>query len=512
MPNQLPFSRPSASRRPISAPTVVAPRKSRVLGSAAPEAIMLGRLIDKGIGIAEKIGYDLDRNVLVLGPNGTGKGTCIAIPNLLRLGGKRSVVATDPKCELAAVTAPYRRTLGPVVIINPFNLLVDWPGYEDLKSDGLNPLVGLDPESPSFNAQVALIAEAMITVDPKDPHWGTSGRALTAMLVSATVLEAREKGVAPSMARFREMLSEYSEEPNAGNEFEGRGIPELALKLMNSKLPGLRNKAAQFVVWNRETQGIASTVRSQTEPFDDDEIATDMAKGSFDFRTLKERPTTVYIVLPPEMMERHSKWLRLILIAALAAVMRPRRDGEPKVLFLLDEFFALGRLEIIERVWALVRGYGVQIMPIVQDLGQLKKLYAESWETFVGMAGAVVSFAANDMSTAEWLSRRAGETTRKISSKSTSFSQGFSSGSSGGKGHPLQNSGENWGSSTNYNESEIKVPMLTPHKFFGLPPSFLALFLAGLSDMAPVYAPPYFDVEQLWRRARNNPYYVNKEK
>ena len=48
--------------------------------------------------------------------------------------------------------------------------------------------------------------------------------------------------------------------------------------------------------------------------------------------------------------------------------MRPRQRGCAKTLFLLDEFFALGHLEIISTVWALVRGYGVQMMPILQDM------------------------------------------------------------------------------------------------------------------------------------------------
>jgi len=119
---------------------------------------------------------------------------------------------------------------------------------------------------------------------------------------------------------------------------------------------------------------------------------------------MKREPVTVYLILPPDMMERHAKWLRLILTAALQASMRPREAGEPRVLFMLDEFAALGHLSIIETVWALVRGYGIQIMPVFQDLNQLKAIYKERWETFIGMAGAVASFAPNDLTTAEWLS------------------------------------------------------------------------------------------------------------
>ena len=73
------------------------------------------------------------------GPNGKGKSTGIVIPHLLQSSGS-SIVVVDPKGELAAVTAEYRRTLGRVVILNPFALLANRRGYEDLKGCGFNPL------------------------------------------------------------------------------------------------------------------------------------------------------------------------------------------------------------------------------------------------------------------------------------------------------------------------------------------------------------------------------------
>ena len=47
----------------------------RVLGSTAPEAIELGRLVHPRDGISNKIRYGGERHVLVFGANGSGKGT-----------------------------------------------------------------------------------------------------------------------------------------------------------------------------------------------------------------------------------------------------------------------------------------------------------------------------------------------------------------------------------------------------------------------------------------------------
>lgn len=477
-----------------------------VYGSREPDAITLGRLVDLKAGIGAKMRYSGDQNLVLIGPNGKGKGTSVLIPNLLTMSDS-SIVVVDPKGELAAVTAPYRRTLGRVVILNPFGVLTDY-GYGDLQSSGFNPLVHLDPAAASFNVQAALLAEAMVTVEGRDPHWTQSARALVAALIMYVVIEARDAGGVPTIARVRELLCEESEEPREGNNFEGIGLPRTARQMMKSSHAGLRNKAAQFIDWNREIQSIASTAKIQTEPFDDPEIANDIATDSFDFRDLKREPITVYLILPPDMMGRHSKWLRLVLTSAMQAVMRPRRYGEPKTLFMLDEFFALGHLEIISTVWALVRGYGIQIMPVLQDLNQLKKLYPDMYETFLGMAGAVMSFAPNDMTTAEWLSRRGGETTRKVTSTSSGKSLTSNSGSSGSWPNATSNSSEsvtfNEGTSTN----DTKTTLISAHRLVGLRQGFMVTMLDGVSNIIPTYAPPYFHIRQCLERARQNPYYL----
>ena len=132
----------------------------RVLGSSAPDALALGRLVERSGNIANKIRYGGPLHVLVFGPNGKGKGTRLLMPNLLQMSGS-SIVVIDPKGELAAVTAPFRRQLGRVVVINPFDVVrKEFVGYDDLKSVGFNPLAALDPDAPSFNADAGLLADA----------------------------------------------------------------------------------------------------------------------------------------------------------------------------------------------------------------------------------------------------------------------------------------------------------------------------------------------------------------
>jgi len=92
-----------------------------------PWAVTLGRYWHGPEKFGERQRYSGERNLLLFGPNGSGKGTRFLMPNLLQMR-DCSMVVIDPKGELAAVTAPYRRTVGEVVIINPFGVLADRPG------------------------------------------------------------------------------------------------------------------------------------------------------------------------------------------------------------------------------------------------------------------------------------------------------------------------------------------------------------------------------------------------
>ena len=480
----------------------------RVLGEDAPEAIGFGRYVHPQDGISNKIRYNGERHTMIFGPNGSGKSMRMFVPNLLQMHGKRSLVVVDPKGELAALTAPFRRNVGRVVVLNPFGVFTDREGYQDMRSEGFNPLASLDPHADDFDANAALMAEAMTPTNSNDPYWDLSARTLISALAMFTVLEAHDMVApfaingklpprgAPTMARLRELLcqpSTYHREPV--------GLPALAEHMARCEFVGLRNKAGQFTEWQKDVQSVVRTAMQHTECFDDAPIARDLA-GGFDFSIIKREPVTVFLTLPPKMVERHAKWLRLALTAAINACMRPREAGEPRVLFMIDEFAALGRLSVIETAWALLRGFGVQMMPALQDLSQLKTLYGDRWESFLANAGAVVSFGTNDRATAEWLSQRIGETTRTARSSNSNYSD--STGVSSGENHLSLNSSHSIGGGDS--AAPAKVPLITPHQLYGLQDGYAVLVLARLSHAIPTYIPAWWENLQCKARVRDNPF------
>ena len=446
------------------------------------EGISLGRhYSDSTERAGGKITYEDERHVLLFGPNGTGKGTRFLIPNLLSIN-DRSIVVIDPKGELAAVTAHYRSTVSDVVLLNPFNVL-------GLGSAGFNPLAALDPKSPNFYDDAAALGEALIKVESKDPHWSESAQGL---LVALIMWEKLTKGDRANLENVREMLTE----PDRWETYLGDdGKPHERL------IGGLRFTATQMAIDGgyeiaslasrfagrdtNELSSIRSTGDTQTRWLLSKPMRDDLKKPGVDFRKLTDKPTTVYVILPAERMRTHSTWLRLIVVSALRALYRP---GGLRTLFLIDEMPALGHLGPLEDAFGLVRGYKVQIAGICQDLAQLKALYNERWESFLANAGVVQGFAPNDLTTADWMSRRAGQTTLLAPSASESLAA---------QGHRSETTG--W--------HQVSRALYLPQELMGFAEGSGLLWLAGMANGVRFFAPPYWKIEQAAKRAAKNPYY-----
>jgi len=116
-------------------------------------------------------------------------------------------------------------------------------------------------------------------------------------------------------------------------------------------------------------------------------------------------------VLPADRLQTYNRWLRLLISVGLASLARDKRQPAKPILFMLDEFAALGHLKPVEVAMGLLRGYGVKLWPILQDINQLKANYARTWESFIANAGAIQVFGCNDSSTADYISRMTGTTT-----------------------------------------------------------------------------------------------------
>jgi type IV secretion system protein VirD4 len=506
----------------------VGPSSNRIIGDLTRHALILGRHIDGETNmIGGRMVYSGDRHWLIFGPNGSGKSMRLLVPNLLQ-GEFRSFFVIDVKGQLAAISAAHRATVGPVYVINPFGVLIEDPRYPDLQSCGFNPLAKLDPRSPDFNSAASLLAEALIELEERQPHWGISARALLATLIIFTVLEAHDllpAGVleitrgripppatpgVPTMARVRQLLCAPAEGPTRGDEY-GYGIPALALAVQRSGNDGLINKAGQFTRWSGEINSVASTARAQTEPLDDPEIAADLAKEGPDFATLKEQPASVFLVLPPGQLARHAKWLRLLVTSALQKLMVTPQPGQPPALFMLDEMAALGHMEVIEKTFALVRDYKIQMALCYQDMGQLQDIYKKRWRSFIANSGILTSFATGDDTTADWFSKRSGEVGRIIVSRNRSRSKSTPPVAVHREGLITNFLPTDMRQSVTEAESENETPTKSPlahaHSLYGMGEGATINYFAHESNVVLGFAPFWTKIRQCQERGRDNPYY-----
>jgi type IV secretory pathway TraG/TraD family ATPase VirD4 len=93
------------------------------------------------------------------------------------------------------------------------------------------------------------------------------------------------------------------------------------------------------------------------------------------------------------------------------------------VLFMLDEFGTVGRLEVVENAYGLMRGFGIAVWAFLQDLNQLLQDYPKSWRIFIANSTAMTCYGVMDQFTAEEISKMLGTETREYEARSTSTSK-----------------------------------------------------------------------------------------
>lgn len=389
-------------------------------GKAELDEIILAPALDQGgDGKPRRIEFNGDEHLLTIGPTRSGKGRRLLTPNLV-LDTDRSVVVIDPKGELAKWTWTHRKGSGnEVLALDPFGLLEEMPEVGAL-STGFNPLRWLDPSgtgSVDFVDDCTSIAEAICPVESHhDPIWDEAGQDLIAGLIMYHRLIDRDSSLADVRANFSRTTDQWRDlvigDEHTGLTREGR--PCVLKASIDHDCPVLLVKLGEFADMqpeDRMLQSIIRTAKTKTRFLDSPQIAADLTKPGIDFRDLKTKPMTVYLVLPPKQLITHAKWLRLAVTGAIEALRKTERNkNRPDVLFMLDEFPQLRRMQAVETGVQLNAGYGIKFWIVVQNITQLQGIYSDNWETFTS-AGALTSYAPRDPTTSEYLSKLCGERT-----------------------------------------------------------------------------------------------------
>lgn len=382
--------------------------------------LLLGYWDGNGIGSMD------NRHVLTVAGSRGGKGVSMIVPNLLLYEG--SVLALDPKGELAAITARARRQMGQkVVVLDPF-------GETGLPTGSFNPLDQLDAKSELVIDDAGQVADALIIANEKEPHWTDSARILVKALILYALL--REKPEERNLVTVHQLLTfNHPDLVDIVKEAKVSAAKALFRMLQNAGDAFRGTVAAVGRSFNdmaeKERESILSTARAQLEFLESPKLQEILARSDFKLEELKTRRTTIYLCLPATRMGTHARWLRVIINLALVAFERTKIDPGIPVLAVLDEFAVLGPMRSVELAAGLMAGFGVKLWIVLQDLNQVKKTYRDSWETFIGNAGVTTFWSNADKTTLDYVSERLGQTTIRLKHRNDTTMNQMMGGASG---------------------------------------------------------------------------------
>lgn len=356
---------------------------------AAGNGIILGRSDDTAATLMK---YEGDAHLLTIAPTRSGKGVSAIIPNLLAYKG--SVLVIDPKGENARVTARQRQRYGKTHILDPF-------GVTGLSTASYNPLARITPDNPDAADDAAALADALVIRGKDgDSHWDDEAASfLEGVILFVALHEAPERR---HLGTVREIIT------SASDKFDN------ILEIMRDCGGLVERTANRFQSKSdREASSVLSTAQRHTKFLDSDRMQKVLASSEgIDFGDLKRAMgTSIFLCIPPDRLDTYGRWLRLMVNEALMDMATEATKPKMPVLFLLDEFAALGAMASVKRAMGLMAGYGMILWPFLQDLSQLKSQYGEAALTFFANAGAIQFFGVNDLETAKHVSDTIGQTT-----------------------------------------------------------------------------------------------------
>jgi type IV secretion system protein VirD4 len=394
--------------------------------------------------------HDGPEHVMAFAPTRSGKGVGLVVPTLLTWPG--SAVIHDIKGENWQLTAGWRARFSHCLLFNP----------TDARSAAYNPLLEVR-RGPHEVRDVQNIAD--ILVDPEGAlerrnHWEKTSHAL---LVGAIlhVLYAEEDKTLRGVANF---LSDPT------HAFE-RTLHNMMLTSHLGDRPHPVVASAAREVMNKsenERSGVLSTAMSFLGLYRDPTVAAVTSHCDWRIADLIDcaHPVSLYLVVPPSDISRTKPLIRLLLnqIGRRLTESLDGSDGiarRQRLLLMLDEFPALGRLDFFESALAFMAGYGLRAFLIAQSLNQIDRAYGPN-HSILDNCHVRIAFATNDERTAKRISDALGTATELRAQRNYA-------------GHRLAP----WLGHLMVSRQETARPLLTPGEVMQLPPDDELVMVSG---------------------------------
>lgn len=332
------------------------------------------------------------QHCLLFAPTGSGKGVGFVIPNLLYWDD--SVVVHDIKLENYELTSGWRSK-------HLKQKTFTWaPADPDGMTHCYNPIDWVSSKPGQMVDDVQKISALLL---PEQEFWQNEARSLFVGVV-LYLLAVPEK-----VKSFGEVVRTLRSDDVIYNlavvlDTIGKQIHPVAYM----------NIAAFLQKADKERSGVISTLNSSLELWANPLIDTATASSDFNVMQFKKIKHTLYVGLTPDNIQRLQPLMQIFYQQSTEFLSRKMpKDDEPfGVMFMLDEFPTLGKMEQFMTGIAYFRGYHVRLFLIIQDTEQLKGIYEESgMNSFLSNSTYRITFAANNMETANLISQLCGNKT-----------------------------------------------------------------------------------------------------
>ncbi|WP_436949269.1 VirD4-like conjugal transfer protein, CD1115 family [Staphylococcus shinii] len=360
---------------------------------------ILGKVPDKKDLLIMHDGTDIDnQNVTIIGSSGAGKTQSYVIPNLINIKNK-SIIAIDPKGELHRDTAQLKRDQGYKVY------QVDFVDFQQSK---YNPLHYV--ETP-LDAQK--IANNIISNFEKGGDGGNNQFFKNSAINILSALIVYVKVEYPDEANLEKVVDVYDEHVQDETHFLKwvDTIPKdhIAKPLLNSIKELTENTR----------KSVTSTLSNGFSLFKLPEVKAMTRTNDFNFEDFIDEKAILYVKL--SMKDDTFAPLTSVFFNQMINVYYDVANNtggklKRKVVFMLDEFANIGKLDDYSKTLATCRGLGLSMHTIIQNRAQLEKksMYGkEEAADILGNHDTTILLRADkkDTNTTKWISESLGDTT-----------------------------------------------------------------------------------------------------
>ena len=376
---------------------------------------------------------DLNNNILIVGGSGAGKTFRFVKPNIMS-GLSCSFIVTDPKGELERDTAGFFDYFG-------FNVkVVDLRNsYELLKSTHYNPFVYLRTDLDVIKLISNLISNTTPKgASPSDPFWekaeGMYHQAVFHYVWKIGVYCEKTGKIEHNMWAVMWVVNHTEIIEDA----QGNRKPCI-VDTMFEKLENEDPNHSAVIFWNNSMGGAADTVRSiiisakaRLAPLNDEALLNFLWDDEIDIENIGQERTALFCKIPDN--DKTYNFLIGILYTQCFQILYDTADNvydgalPVHVRFMFDEFANVALPDGFMSILSTERSRNMSSTIIIQNMGQIKGLFKDDWESICGNTDTFIYLGGNEQSTHKFVSEQLGKAT--IDKYSTSRNFGDKQGSS----------------------------------------------------------------------------------